>query len=83
MLKEVVNEIKQAGITLNQKKCKFCNSEFKYLGFVVNASGLLVDLEKVEDIFVYSRFVSNFSTVIASLIALTRKNAKIFAWGEK
>lgn len=47
---EVVRRIRDAGLTLNQDKCNFCKSELKYLGYVVNASRLLVDPEKVEAI---------------------------------
>lgn len=98
VLKEIISRIKRAGLTLNQEKCQFCKSELKYLGYVVNASGLLVDPDKVEAILRipqpktptevrrivgmaswYRRFVPDFSTVIAPLTALTRKNAK-FLW---
>lgn len=50
VLKEVLRRICQAGLTLNQDKCCFCKPELKYLGYVVNAKGLLVDPEKVEAI---------------------------------
>lgn len=50
VLREVLKRIKTADLTLNRDKCKFCKPELKYLGYVVNASGLLVDPEKVEAI---------------------------------
>lgn len=50
ILKEVLSRIMKAGLTVNREKCNFCKSELKYLGYVVNSSGLLVDPEKVEAI---------------------------------
>lgn len=98
ILREVVSRISKAGLTLNREKCNFCKSELRYLGYIVNASGLLVDPEKVEAIMSipppknisdirriigmaswYRRFVPNFSTLVAPLTALTRKNTK-FNW---
>lgn len=46
----VFDRIQKAGLTLNREKCKFCVPELKYLGYVVNASGLMVDPEKVSAI---------------------------------
>lgn len=101
ILREVINRLTRAGLTLNKEKCIFCKPELKYLGYVVNSSGLLVDPEKIEAILNipipksvteirriiglaswYRRFVPNFSTLIAPLSALTRKNVK-FHWDEK
>lgn len=100
MLREVIRRIVNAGLTLNRDKCNFCKSELKYLGYIVNSTGLMVDPEKVEAILKipepknvsdirrivglaswYRRFVPNFSSVVAPLTALTRKNAK-FEWDE-
>lgn len=50
ILKEVLSRIIKAGLTLNRDKCDFCKSELKYLGYVVNSSGLLVDPDKVDAI---------------------------------
>lgn len=101
VLKEVLTRIQRAGLTLNKEKCQFCKPQLKYLGYIVNACGLLVDPEKVEAIVRipppknvseirrivgmaswYRRFVPNFSTVIAPLANLTRKNVK-FVWSEE
>lgn len=101
VLQEVIERIRCAGLTLNREKCEFCKPELRYLGYVVNESGLLVDPEKVEAILQiptpknvtevrrivgvaswYRRFVPNFSTIVAPLTALTRKNAK-FMWDNK
>lgn len=46
----VIQRIKKAGLTLNKEKCHFCKPELKYLGYLVGASGLMVDPEKVEAI---------------------------------
>lgn len=50
VLNTVLERLRVAGLTLNREKCKFCVSELKYLGYVVNSSGLMVDPEKVEAI---------------------------------
>lgn len=50
VLKKVIQRLQQAGLTLNKEKCCFCKPELKYLGYVVNEKGLLVDPEKVEAI---------------------------------
>lgn len=50
VLQEVIRRIREAGLTLNKDKCRFCRDELKYLGYVINASGLLVDPDKVEAI---------------------------------
>lgn len=50
ILQEILSRITKAGLTVNRDKCNFCKSELRYLGYVVNASGLLVDPQKVEAI---------------------------------
>lgn len=50
ILNEVFNRLKAANLTLNKDKCKFCRSELKYVGYIVNRSGLSVDPEKVSAI---------------------------------
>lgn len=50
VLTEVMRRLRRASLTLNREKCQFCKSELKYLGYVVNANGLLVDPEKVDAI---------------------------------
>lgn len=50
VLKKVLHRLVTAGLTLNQDKCFFCKSELKYLGYVVNAAGLMVDADKVDAI---------------------------------
>lgn len=50
VLEEVFNRLIRAGLTLSRDKCKFCMPELKFLGYVVNQSGLNVDPDKVSAI---------------------------------
>lgn len=50
VLREVISRVTKAGLTLNRDKCNFVKSELKYLGYIVNASGLLVDPAKIDAI---------------------------------
>lgn len=50
VLREVLQRLKGAGLTVSREKCQFCRSELKYLGYVVNQKGLAVDPEKVMSI---------------------------------
>lgn len=50
VLEEVLRRLKENNLILNVDKCKFCRSELKYLGYMVDAKGLRVDPEKVEAI---------------------------------
>lgn len=50
VMKEVFERLTKAGLTVGRDKCKFCRPELKYLGYVVNSSGLHVDPEKVSAI---------------------------------
>lgn len=98
VLQEVLKRLTAAGLTLNREKCHFCKSELRYLGYMVGASGLMVDPEKVAAIVKipsprsvsevrrligvaswYRRFVPNFSTLVAPLCQLLKKNQK-FTW---
>lgn len=100
VLENVLRRLREAGLTLSPDKCNFCKSELKYLGYVVNSKGLLVDPQKVDAILRipvpksvsevrrimgmaswYRRFIPNFSSVIAPLSSLLRKNHKFF-WDE-
>ena len=49
-LEIVLEKINQARLTVNLEKCEFGCSEVKYLGFVVNEKGLLVDEDKIKPI---------------------------------
>lgn len=50
ILEKIFSRIVSAGLTLAREKCKFCLPELKYLGYVVNSKGLLVDPDKVKAI---------------------------------
>lgn len=52
-LRQVLQRIRYAGLTINRAKCEFCRSEVRYLGFVVNQKGLLVDPDKIAPVVDY------------------------------
>lgn len=49
----VLKKIKDANLNLNAAKCKFCCSPVKYLGYMVDNNGLLVDPDKVSSVLEY------------------------------
>lgn len=49
----VLDKLKQANLTINLEKCNFFSSQLKYLGYVVDSSGLRTDPAKVEAILNY------------------------------
>lgn len=50
VLAEIFRRIREAKLTLNREKCKFCRSELKYLGYTVSVDGLRVDPDKIKAI---------------------------------
>lgn len=50
ILSEIFKRLREANLTLNKEKCKFCRPELRYLGYVVSEQGLRVDPEKVQAI---------------------------------
>lgn len=50
VVKEVFKRLIAAGLTLNREKCQFCRTELRYLGYVVDRTGLHVDPDKVNAI---------------------------------
>jgi len=52
-LKRVLDRIREAGLTINPEKSKFCRSQVKYLGFLVQKEGLTVDPDKTAAILNY------------------------------
>lgn len=50
LLKKVKERLKEAGLSVNIKKCDFCKSELKYLGYILNEKGLQTDPSKLEAI---------------------------------
>lgn len=55
IISKVFDRLIAAGLTLGPDKCKFCRPSLKYLGYVVDANGLHVDVEKVEAIIKIQR----------------------------
>lgn len=53
LLLRVLDELKQANLTINLEKSNFFRSQLKYLGYVVDGSGLRTDPAKVEAILNY------------------------------
>lgn len=47
-LKEVLERLKAAGLSLKLKKCQFCLSELTFLGYSVTASGIKPDMDKIK-----------------------------------
>ena len=52
-LKKVLNRISEVGLTLNYDKCQFGVNSMKYLGFIVDSSGVRPDPDKVKAIKEY------------------------------
>ena len=47
-LRKVFERLRAAGLCLNIKKCKFCQPELSFLGYVVSRDGVATDPAKVE-----------------------------------
>lgn len=101
ILREVFNRLSNSGLTVARDKCQFCRKSLKFLGFVVDDTGLHVDPEKVSAIVNmpppqnttevrriigmaswYRRFIPNFSSVVAPITNLLKKNTK-FVWSQE
>ena len=52
-LTKVLNLLKEAGLTLNPKKCQFNRTTIKYLGYIVDGNGIRPDNKKLEAIKEY------------------------------
>lgn len=50
LLTEVFTKLREAGLKLNPEKCYFCKKELKYLGHIINQTGIQTDPEKVSAI---------------------------------
>lgn len=53
ILNKIYERLRDAGLTVNLKKCEFCKDELKYLGYIVDAKGLRTDPVKLECIRTY------------------------------
>ena len=49
-VRAVLERLSEAGIRVNEEKCKFGLDQVDYLGYVINAEGLLPITKKVEAI---------------------------------
>jgi Reverse transcriptase (RNA-dependent DNA polymerase) len=47
-VRQVLDDLRQAGLGLNPKKCLFHSQRVKYLGFIITPGGLEMDPAKVE-----------------------------------
>lgn len=55
VLEEIFRRLREASLYLNVEKCQFVRPELRYLGYVVDDSGLHVDPEKIESIVNFPR----------------------------
>lgn len=55
VLEEIFKRLKKASLWLNLEKCQFVRSELKYLGYVVDNTGLHVDPDKIQVIVNFPR----------------------------
>ena len=47
-LRMVFQRLREVGLTLNLQKCRFCQTEVKYLGYAISAGGIATDEEKIQ-----------------------------------
>ena len=52
-LRLVLERLREAGLTINRKKCNFCKPEVRYLGVLVNKNGFRPDPAKIAPIMEY------------------------------
>ena len=69
ILKLVAEKLKEANLTVNPEKCKFCRSSVPFLGFVVDEQGLNPDLNKVKAMVDFPRPAT--ATQVKRFIGLT------------
>lgn len=55
LLDRIFERLKNSGLTINLSKSKFCKSELKYLGYVIDRDGLRTDPLKIECVRQYPR----------------------------
>ena len=55
LLKKVFDKLKEANLSVNLEKCKFCRSSIPFLGFVVDSKGIHSDPEKVRAVELFPR----------------------------
>lgn len=45
---KVLERLREVGLKISLNKCQFCQTKVKYVGHIVSAEGVEVDLAKVE-----------------------------------
>ena len=53
-VREVLDKLQAAGVTLNREKCQFSCREVKFLGHVINENGIQADPEKTDAIRLFA-----------------------------
>ena len=52
-LEHIFDRLRTTGLTLNPAKCKFAQTEVKYLGFMVTSKGIKPNSDKVDAVLNY------------------------------
>lgn len=55
LIRIVAQRLKQAGLTINIQKSKFCQRQIRYLGYVLSEDGLSMDASKIQPIVNYAQ----------------------------
>lgn len=74
VLREFFERLKFTNLTINLKKCEFCQPSLNYLGFIVNSQGPQTDSSKIEAIINYP--IPNNTTQVKRLLGLVEWNRK-------
>lgn len=53
LIRIVASRLKRAGLTINLKKSKFCQTTIRYLGYVLSEEGLSMDASKIQPVLEY------------------------------
>ena len=61
-LKIIISALDEAGMKINIGKCQFFSSDVQYLGYKINANGITVGKERLDEIHAYPR-PSNLKTL--------------------
>lgn len=53
LIREVARRLRNAGLTINLQKSKFCQTKIRYLGYVLSEDGLSMDISKIQPVLEY------------------------------
>ncbi|GJR25251.1 reverse transcriptase domain-containing protein [Tanacetum coccineum] len=85
-LKTILELLKKEELYAKFSKCEFWINTVKFLGHVIDSSGIHVDPAKIEAFIgraiSIERFIEGFSKIAKPMTELTQKNQK-FDWGEE